>query len=86
MLPAGGEIGGRRVVPADWLTESWNPGPDVPTAFAEARAGYQPGGWYRNQFWFLPRAHGTVLLCLGINGQLLYVDPATGTVAAKTSS
>jgi CubicO group peptidase (beta-lactamase class C family) len=30
--------------------------------------------------------HGDVLLCLGINGQMLYVDPATGTVAAKTSS
>ena len=44
------------------------------------------GGWYRNQFWFLPRSHGDVLLCLGINGQMLYVDPATGTVAAKTSS
>ncbi|MGD9991525.1 serine hydrolase domain-containing protein [Pseudonocardia sp.] len=87
MLLADGVAGDHRVVPGDWLTASWNPDPDVRQAFADSVDGpYLPGGWYRNQFWFLPRAHGDVLLCLGINGQMLYVDPATGMVAAKTSS
>ena len=87
MLLEGGELAGQRVVPADWLSEAWNPTPDVRAAFADSTdSPYLPGGWYRNQFWFLPRSHGDVLLCLGINGQMLYVDPTTGTVAAKTSS
>jgi hypothetical protein len=87
MLLEGGELAGQRVVPADWLSEAWHPTPDVRAAFADSSdSPYLPGGWYRNQFWFLPRSHGDVLLCLGINGQMLYVDPATGTVAAKTSS
>ncbi|MDN5858001.1 MAG: beta-lactamase family protein [Pseudonocardia sp.] len=87
MLLRDGRAGGRQVVPADWLAASWNPGPDVRDAFtASVDSPYLPGGWYRNQFWFLPRQHGSVLLCLGINGQMLYVDPATETVVAKTSS
>jgi CubicO group peptidase (beta-lactamase class C family) len=34
----------------------------------------------------VPRANGDVLLCLGIYGQMLYVSPGTGTVAAKLST
>jgi hypothetical protein len=87
MLLAGGEVAGRRVVPASWLRESWTASPDIRDAFARSVSGpYLPGGWYRNKFWFVPREHGDVLLCLGIYGQMLYVDPATGTVAAKLSS
>jgi CubicO group peptidase (beta-lactamase class C family) len=87
MLLADGEAAGSGVVPADWLRASWSVDPDVRAAFAKSVSGpFLPGGWYRNQFWFLPREHGDVLLCLGIYGQMLYVSPATGTVAAKLSS
>ena len=87
MLLAGGEVAGRRVVPAAWLREAWAADPDILDAFARSVSGpYLPGGWYRNKFWFLPREHGGLLLCLGINGQMLYVSPGTGTVAAKLSS
>jgi CubicO group peptidase (beta-lactamase class C family) len=87
MLLAGGEVAGRRVVPAAWLRESWTVALDIRDAFARSVSGpYLPGGWYRNKFWFLPREHGDVLLCLGIHGQMLYVSPGTGTVAAKLSS
>src|SRR5208283_6008986 len=56
-------------------------------AFAQSVSGpYLPGGWYRNKFWFVPREHHVALLCLGIYGQMLYVNPGTGTVAAKLSS
>jgi len=86
MLLAGGEVAGRRVVPAGWLRDSWDVDADVRDAFARSVSEpYLPGGWYRNKFWFVPRPSGTVLLCLGINGQMLYVAPGTGTVAAKLS-
>ena len=87
MLLARGEVAGRQITPAGWLRESWTVDPDIRDAFARSVSEpYLPGGWYRNKFWFVPRAHGDVLLCLGINGQLLYVAPGTGTVAAKLSS
>jgi len=87
VLLGDGEAAGRRIVPADWLRTSWNVDEDVREAFHRSVSGpYLPGGWYRNQFWFLPREHGDVLLCLGIYGQMLYVSPGTGMVAAKLSS
>ncbi len=88
MLLAGGmSLGGEQVVPGDWLRSIWTVDPDIRDAFDRSEAGpFMPGGWYRNQFWFLPRAHGDVLLALGIYGQMLYVNPGTGTVAAKFST
>jgi len=87
MLLDGGRAGSNQVVPAGWLADAWRGGPDHRAAFAASASGARfPGGWYRNQFWFVPRPHGIVLLCLGINGQMVYVDPTTGTVAAKVSS
>jgi len=87
MLLADGTVDGRRVVPEEWLRTSWDVDADVREAFARSASGpSMPGGWYRNKFWFLPRPHGDVLLCLGINGQMLYVSKATGMVAAKMSS
>jgi CubicO group peptidase (beta-lactamase class C family) len=44
-----------------------------------------PGGMYRNQFWF-PWPDRQVLLCLGIHGQMVYVDRETKMVAVKFSS
>ena len=87
MLLDGGRAGSNQVVPAGWLADAWRGGPDHRAAFAASASGARfPGGWYRNQFWFVPRPHGIVLLCLGINGQMVYVDPTTGTVVAKVSS
>ena len=87
MLLHSGEAEGNRVVPAKWLRASWAVDPDIRDAFDHSESGpYLPGGWYRNQFWFLPREHGDVMLCLGINGQMLYINPGTKTVAVKLSS
>ncbi|MBD0293489.1 MAG: serine hydrolase [Jiangellaceae bacterium] len=87
VLLGGGEVAGRSVVPRDWLRSAWNADVDIRDAFDRSASGpYLPGGWYRNQFWFVPRPHGDVLLCLGINGQMVYVHPRTSVVAAKLSS
>jgi CubicO group peptidase (beta-lactamase class C family) len=87
MLLADGHVNGRQVVPTEWLRASWAVDADIRDAFHRSASGpYLPGGWYRNQFWFVPRPHGDVLLCLGIHGQMVYVNPGTGTVAVKLSS
>ena len=79
--------GTRRVVPPRWLRDGWAVDADVRGAFAAspAEAAF-PGGWYRNQFWFRPGAHGDVLLGLGIHGQMLHVSRRTNTVCVKFSS
>ncbi len=78
---------GRGVVPQEWLEQSWNPGDDVREAFAATdHEPVLPGGWYRNQFWFVPNQHGPSLVCLGIHGQMLYVNRQTRIVGAKLSS
>jgi CubicO group peptidase (beta-lactamase class C family) len=92
MLLAGGTVpdgtgGVRRVVPPRWLRQGWAVDADVRAAFAASPAEASfPGGWYRNQFWFRPGAHGDVLLCLGIHGQMLHVGRRTNTVCVKFSS
>ncbi|MGB5935292.1 MAG: serine hydrolase [Ornithinimicrobium sp.] len=49
----------------------------------DARAGSE--GSYRNQFW-VPRRRGRELLALGIHGQMLWMDAASGTVFVKLSA
>lgn len=83
----GGRVDGRPVVPAGWLLDAHNPEAEVREAFAQTESeSVLPGGWYRNKFWFVPGRHGTALVCLGIHGQMVYVNRATGTVGVKLSS
>ncbi len=75
-----------QVVPETWIEDSFAGGPDSREAFASSPDVIRmPGGMYRNQFWF-PWPDRQVLLCLGIHGQMIYVDRATGFVAVKLSS
>lgn len=87
MLAADGAVEGRQVVPAEWIRTAAYPPADVRAAFAASEnEPFMPGGWYRNQFWFVPGDEGPILLCLGIHGQMVFVDPARGLVAVKLSS
>jgi CubicO group peptidase (beta-lactamase class C family) len=87
MLVDDGRAQGRVVVPAAWLADVRQPGPDVREAFARTDNEYVlPGGWYRSQFWVIPGYVGPVLVCLGIHGQLIYADRAARTVVVKVSS
>ncbi|MCT7350670.1 beta-lactamase family protein [Streptomyces sp. 15-116A] len=83
--------GGRQnrigLVPAHWIEDCLTGGPDSRQAFADdpSSMGLFPGGMYRNQFW-VPYAERRVLLCLGIHGQMLYIDFDNEAVVAQLSS
>ena len=75
------------VVPEPWLHEARALDPDIRDAFAASDSeSVLTGGWYRNQFWFVPGPLGDLQLCLGIHGQMVLVDRATRTVSVKMSS
>ena len=87
MLLDHGVVNGREVIPAQWIESASYPPADVRDAFARSEnEPYLPGGWYRNQFWFVPGDNGPILLCLGIHGQMIFVEAATRTVGVKLSS
>lgn len=87
MLARGGtSLTGEQVVSPAWLDDTYRGDPDSREAFAKSPTEtLMPGGMYRNQFW-LPYPDRDVLVCLGIHGQMVYVNPYTGVVAAKLSS
>lgn len=87
LLCNGGVAAGRQVVPRAWLDDAFSPAAGVREAFAGTdNEPVLPGGWYRDQFWFVRRGDAPVLLCLGIHGQLIYVHPRARTVVVKLSS
>lgn len=76
----------QQVVPEAWIEDSFAGGLDSREAFASTPDDTRMSdGMYRNQFWF-PWSDRQVLLCLGIHGQMIYVNRATGLVAVKLSS
>lgn len=87
MLLDDGFVAGVPVVPNKWLVKSRTIDPDIRGAFASsASESTLSGGWYRNQFWFVPGPLGDLQVCLGIHGQMIVVDRATKTVSVKMSS
>jgi CubicO group peptidase (beta-lactamase class C family) len=86
LLREGAAADGSQVVPSWWVEDSYAGGPDSREAFAASPTDTRmPGGMYRNQFWF-PFPGRRLLLCLGIHGQLVYVNPEAGIVGVKVSS
>jgi CubicO group peptidase (beta-lactamase class C family) len=82
----GTSLNNHQVVPEAWIEDSYAGGPDSREAFAASPDDTRmTGGMYRNQFWF-PWPDRQVLLCLGIHGQMIYVNRASGLVAVKLSS
>ena len=85
LLDGGINALGEQVVPAWWLADSYAAGPDSRAKFASSgNTSWLPEGGYRNQFW-LP-GNREVLLCLGIHGQMIWVEPARRLVVVKLSS
>jgi CubicO group peptidase (beta-lactamase class C family) len=87
MLLDDGFVASEAVVPATLLAQSRTIDPDIRGAFASsASEATLSGGWYRNQFWYVPGPLGDLQVCLGIHGQMVVVDRATKTVSVKMSS
>jgi CubicO group peptidase (beta-lactamase class C family) len=85
-LNGGTSLTGEQVVSLSWIADTFSGGLDSRAVFAASPGDNRmPGGMYRNQCWF-PRSGNNVLLCLGIHGQLIYVNRAANMVAAKLSS
>jgi CubicO group peptidase (beta-lactamase class C family) len=85
-LHDGVSLTGQQVVPAAWIADTLDGGPDSRQAFAESPDDTQmPGGMYRNQVWF-PYPGSNVVLCQGMCGQMIYVNRAAELVAAKLST
>lgn len=85
-LRDGHALDGVSVLPPAWVADTFAGGPDSRAAFAAAsEPTLMTGGMYRNGFWF-PGASADVALALGIHGQMVYINRATGVVAAKLST
>ncbi|SPM26679.1 beta-lactamase, partial [Mycobacterium terramassiliense] len=85
-LRDGVSLTGRQALPAAWIADTLDGGPDSRQAFAACPEDTElPGGMYRNQVW-IPYPGNNVALCLGMCGQMIYINRATEVVAAKLSS
>ena len=85
-LTDGVSLTGQQVVHPAWIADTFAGGIDSREAFAASPGDNRmPGGMYRNQCWF-PYAGDNVLVCLGIHGQMIYINRAANLVAAKLSS
>lgn len=70
MVLDGGEANGHRIVPSEWLTESTRP-----------TGGPGPGYGYQ---WWMGQQPGS-FQAVGLQGQYIYIDPASRTVVVKLS-
>jgi CubicO group peptidase (beta-lactamase class C family) len=77
---------GERVLSTEWIARTLAGAPDSRDAFADSPVvNLMPGGMYRNQMWF-PYPGDDVVLCLGIHGQMVYINRPAEVVAVKMSS
>lgn len=72
MVLNGGEANGHRIIPSEWIRESTRP--TTPGG---------PGPGYGLQWWMIGNPGS--FQALGLQGQFIYVDPATRTVIVKLS-
>jgi CubicO group peptidase (beta-lactamase class C family) len=77
-----GAADGRQVVPAGWVRDTRCGNHEL---FHEPYTIVLPNGAYRNQFW-IEDVERDALLCRGVFGQMIYIDPARDFVAVKLSS
>ncbi|MBO6505051.1 MAG: serine hydrolase [Kordiimonadaceae bacterium] len=77
-----GELNGKRIVPAEWVTASITP--DAPHLMPGSANSSNPMG-YGYQWWIPEDPHGD-FYAAGIYYQYIYIDPTTGVIVAKTSA
>lgn len=77
-----GHFNGRQIVPAGWVLETRKGDARL---FGEPYTLTTPNGAYRNQFW-IEDVSRPAIMCRGVFGQLIYIDPARDLVVVKLSS
>jgi CubicO group peptidase (beta-lactamase class C family) len=87
MCLRGGEIAGRRVVPAEWLERLRARNQELIDAYAKSPAYNSdlPDAFYHDQWWIWDAARG-IYCALGMNGQALLVHRPSRTVVVKLST
>jgi CubicO group peptidase (beta-lactamase class C family) len=87
MIRDGGmSMAGKRVLEPAWVDDIFAGGQDSAKAFAASKESpAMPGGKYRSQFWFLS-GDDDIAYCLGIHGQMVYINRRSGVVGVKFSS
>lgn len=81
LLARDGNIGGRQIVPREYLLDATEPARQPPAFRPRAATPYFGYGYL---FWLLPMRHRTFAM-LGIYGQSVLVQPDSGIVVAQTS-
>lgn len=81
LLARDGKAGGRQLVPADFLLDATDARRQPPAFRPRAATAYFGYGY---QFWLLPMRERSFAM-VGIHGQTLYVQPASGIVMVLTS-
>lgn len=79
-----GLIGGKQIVPANWITSSKTPNAPHLMPGKDNPGSSNPNG-YGYQWWTPIEPHGD-FFAAGIYYQYIYIDPTTGVVITKTSS
>ncbi|MGF1693188.1 serine hydrolase domain-containing protein [Photobacterium kagoshimensis] len=77
---------GEQVVPAEWLANTMKGNDEVKLAWAKGKESALAEGWYENQFRVLNLGGENWLLAVGVNGQIIAMEPESKTVIAMFSS
>ncbi len=86
MMINNGNLGGRQIVPADWIADTVAGDSTSRDCFAQGEYGQVMPGWhYRNQVW-IASSEPAVMLSIGIHGQLVYMDKARDLVIVMLSA
>ena len=86
LIATGGQCQGQQLVPVRWIETCLNPGATLIGQFAASDyAELLPRGAYHNQWWVRDPEQG-VMMALGINGQMLYLDSKRDFIVAKMCS
>ena len=84
MLLNDGNYNGEQIIPASWVRATREGDEGYRERFSKSDYGeILPGGHYKNQVWV---ANIDNMMCIGIHGQLIYIDQSKGLVIVKLSS
>lgn len=84
MMRNKGRFNGAQIIPASWVNDILTGGDATAWSRGEM-VNLFPDGRYRSK-WYVPLPSGNELCAIGIHGQWIYIDFASGVVAVKQSS